>query len=73
MGLTCVCTFLLKNVVCSYTTKNTPVYSVLLDASKAFDWVNNAMLFPKLMARSVPGCLLRLLHYWYTNQTMMIK
>ena len=27
------------------------------------------------MARPVPGCLLRLLHFWYgpTNQTMMIK
>ena len=31
------------------------------------------MLFRKVMARSVPGCLLRLLHLWYTNQTMMIK
>ena len=44
-----------------------------LDASKAFDRVNHAMLFRKLMVRSRPGCLLRLLHFWYTNQTMMIK
>ena len=68
-----MCTFLLKEVVRLYTTKNTPVFSVFLDASKVFDRVNHAMLFRKLMARSVPGCLLRLLHFWYTNQTMMIK
>ena len=46
---------------------------MFLDASKAFDRVNHAMLFCKLVARSVPGCLLRLLYFWYTNQTMVIK
>ena len=63
----------MKEVVRSCSAKNTPVYSAFLDASKAFDRVNLAMLFRKLMARSVPGCLLRLLHFWYSNQTMMIK
>ena len=62
-----------NKVVRLYNTKNTPVYSVFLDASKAFDQVNHAMLFRKLMAQSIPGCLLRLLRFRYTIQTMMIK
>ena len=66
-------TFLLKEVVRSYNSKNSLVYSVFLDALKAFDRVNYVMQFCKVMARSVPGCLFRLLHFWYTNQTMMIK
>ena len=73
-----MCTFSLKEVARSCNTKNTRVYFMFHDASKPFDWVNYAMLFRKLMALSLwvfftYGCFLRLLHFRYTNQTMMIK
>ena len=44
-----------------------------LDASKAFDRVNNEKLFVKLADRGIPGYLLRVLAYWYTQQTMLVR
>ena len=49
-----MCTFLLKEVVCLYNTKNNPVYSVFLDAWKGFDRVNHDMLFCKLWPDPYP-------------------
>ena len=65
--------FLLKQVVSSYTSHNTPIFSVFLDASKAFDKVNHHKLFKKLIMRQVPMYFVRLLQYWYRQQSMQVK
>ena len=43
-----------------YTDQNTPVYQCLLDASKAFDWVNHWTLFAKLIDTRAPLLIVRM-------------
>ena len=56
-----------------YTKENSPVYTCFLDASKAFDKINHYILFRKLLDRKTPIVLVRILLFWYTNQTMCMK
>ena len=41
--------------------------------TKAFDRVNHYKLFNKLLNRGVPGYLVRILVFWYSNQTMCVR
>jgi len=47
-----MCIFLLKYTVSYYLSKDTPVFSAFLDASKAFDRTTHNLLFAKLIKRS---------------------
>ena len=44
-----------------------------LDASKAFDRIRHSTLFKKLFDRQVPSYIVRIMIYWYTNQTMFVR
>ena len=68
-----LCIFTVKSVTKYYTKKNSPVYTCFLDASKAFDKINHYILFQKLLDRKTPIVLVRILLFWYTNQTMCVK
>ena len=65
--------FLLKQVASSYVSRDTPVFAVFLDASKAFDKVDHDLLFKKLILRNVPLYFIRLLCYWYKTQLMKVR
>ena len=44
-----------------------------MDASKAFDRVKHSVLFNKLINRGAPSYIVRILMYWYVNQTMYVR
>ena len=56
-----------------FKRRSNSVYVAFLDASKAFDKINHWILFQKLIARRVPIYLVKLLCFWYQNQSMYIK
>ena len=63
----------LKEIVDAYRALNGSIFACYLDASKAFDRVNHRVLFEKLVRRGVPGYIVRILIFWYSNQQMCVK
>ena len=52
---------------------NGSVFTCFLDASKAFDRVNDRILFTKLGNRGTTQYIIRILSFWYANQQMCIR
>ena len=67
------CTFVLQETVAYFNYNHTNVYTLLLDASKAFDRVQYCKLFEKLIERQMSPLVLRLLLYMYTNQQLIVQ
>ena len=67
------CTFVLNEVVDYYVNNGSPVFLVLLDASKAFDRVQYITLFRLLINRGLCSVTARFLAYLYTNQTLRVN
>lgn len=67
------CIYVFKELVNSYLQSGSAVYCCFLDASKAFDRVNHDRLFNILLERGVPSFIVRLMDFWYLNQTMYVR
>ena len=68
-----MCVFTLKQIIEYYNLRCSPVYICYLDASKAFDRINHWCLFKKLLNRNINLVLVRLLLFWYCNQTFCVR
>jgi len=71
-GSTAVCTSLVKETISYYRVQCNDVYSVFLDASKAFDRVNYSKLFHCLLDRKLPAVFIRLLLSLYTGHVACV-
>lgn len=68
-----LCIFSFKQILSYYKNHNSPVFVSFLDASKAFDRVNHKKLFSKLLDRGIPGDIVKLLMYWYSEQLFVVR
>ena len=65
--------YTLKQVVDYCRSNSSPVYICFLDASKAFDRVNYAILCKKIASRNLPNVIVRILHVWFSRQCFYVK
>ena len=68
-----LCIYALKEVVLKYRSQNSSMLVGFIDASRAFDRVCHYKLFVKLKERGVPDSIVRILAYWYANQSMQVR
>ena len=64
-----LCTNVLKQMVNYYTERGSYVFCSFVDFSKAFDRVNYWKLFNKLLDDNVAYDVVKLLSFWYSNQS----
>ena len=68
-----MCIYALKEIVENHKGHNGSMFMGFLDASKAFDRLKHSTLFRKLIDRRVPNYIVRIIMYWYANQTMCVR
>ena len=67
------CTWAVQETISHYLQGGSEVFCCLLDFSKAFDKVNFAQLFDKLVERRIPAVVLRLILFIYLHQVCFIR
>ena len=70
---TVMCSTSLTETIEYYVSRKTPVYVLLIDASKAFDRVSHIKLFKTLQAHGVCPLIIRVLYNMYTNSDMQVR
>ncbi len=68
-----LCSFAVNGVMQYYNNRGSQVYSVTLDASKAFDRVECGRLFSRLMKEGLYPLLVRFLVNVNTDQVVRVK
>ena len=68
-----LCSFVVNEVIDHFVRKDSPVYTCLLDCSKAFDRLDYAKMFDVLTQQSVCPYMIQFLLYAYTHQSACVK
>jgi len=69
---TAMCTSAVKKVTDDYINRGSHVFLSFVDFSKAFDRVNYWKLFSQLLDDGIELCFVKLLAFWYSNQTACV-
>ena len=67
------CTWLLRTTAEYFAQRGSPTLCCLLDVSKGFDRVKFSTLFSTLMKKGLPGIVVRVLVYSYTEQCGFVR
>ena len=70
---TSLCTSVFKQTVDYYRNHGSHVFVCFVDFHKAFDSVNHWKLFNKLLDDNINCSIIKLLAYWYSNQTCFVR
>ena len=70
---TTMCTTMVRETISYYVNRGSNVYSLVLDATKAFDRVNYCKLFRILLSRNICPFICRLLLNMYINQKLRVR
>ena len=70
---TTMCSSMIRETISYFVDKNTTVYGLVLDATKAFDRLNYCKLFRVLLNRMVDPLICRLLLNMYLNQSLCVR
>ena len=70
---TTMCSTMVRETISYFVHKNSNVYGLVLDATKAFDRVNYCKLFKILLKRNVNPLICRLLLFMYINQNLRVR
>ena len=70
---TTMCSTMVRETISYFVNRNTNVYGLVLDATKAFDRLNYCKLFKVLLKRNVSPLICRLLLNMHINQTLRVK
>ena len=68
-----MCSLVLKETIDYYIANRSTTYSVMLDATKAFDRVQYCKLFRKLIDRKLPLVIIRFLLNMYTVHEVRVE
>ena len=67
------CIYIFKEIVNYYHYLNTPIFACFIDIKSAFDRVNYSKLFELLLEKGVPVYIVKILFYWYSNQSIFVR